>query len=109
MDKPKNQTIMVQFTKMLGHNLSKFLNIVLIISCVVHIMFLFYDNCNPKLPEMIMKYKNIKDVDMPLSFLVCLTMKNSELIDQKFKDAGYNDIYSFFAGRNRHNASIHKE
>ena len=61
---------------------------------------------HPKLPEIIMNYKNIRDVDMPLSFLVCLTIKNPELRDQKFKDAGYNNIHSFFAGRNMHNDSI---
>ena len=96
----------VQFKKMLRHNLSKLLNIVLIISCVVHIMFLFYNNSNPKLPEIIMTNKNIRDVEMPLSFLVCLTIKNPELKNKNFNDAGYSNIQQFFTGSSMHNDSI---
>ena len=91
--------------KMLKHNFSKLLNIVLIISCVVHIMFIFYINSNPKLPEIIISNKNIRDVEMPLSFLVCLTIKNPELRNKNFKEAGYNSMQQFFTGSSMYNNS----
>ena len=73
---------------------------------MVHIMFLFYNNSNPKLPEIIMTNKNIRDVEMPLSFLVCLTIKNPELRNKNFNDAGYSNIQNFFTGSSMHNDSI---
>ena len=91
--------------KMLRHNFNKLLNIVLIISCVVHIMFLFYINSYPKLPEIIINNKNIRDVEMPLSFLVCLTIKNPELTNKNFKDPGYKSIQQFFTGSSMYNNS----
>ena len=69
-------------------------------------MFLFYNNSNPKLPEIIMTNKNIRDVEMPLSFLVCLTIKNPELKDKNFKNAGYSNIQQFITGNSLHNDSI---
>ena len=91
---------------MLRHNLSKFLNVVLIISCLIHIMFLLYNNSNPEFPEIIMNHKNIRDVDMPLSFLVCLTIKHPERLDKSFLKVGYKNVHRIFTGRSMYNDSI---
>ena len=91
---------------MLRNNSSQILNMVLIISCIVHIIFIFYNNSNPAIPEIIIKNKNIKDVEMPLSFIFCLRNTNAELENEKYKKAGYIDNRKFFSGTSMYNDSV---
>ena len=88
------------------NNLSKIFNILLIISCIVHIIFIFYNNSHPAIPEIIIKNKKIIDVDMPLSFIFCLRNINSDLENEKYKKAGYDSIYRFFSGTSMFNESV---
>ena len=64
---------------MLKRNFTRLFNIFTIISCIMHIMFIFYTNSNPAIPEIILHNKNIMDVNMPLSFIFCLKNTNTEL------------------------------
>ena len=91
---------------MLGNNLPQILNVVLIISCVVHVMFIFYNNSNPANPEIIVENKNIMDVSMPLSFIFCLRNKNDESENEKYQQAGYKSTYRFFSGTSMFNQSV---
>ena len=91
---------------MLRSNLSKIFNIVLIFSCVIHVMFIFYTNSNPAIPEIILHNKNIMDVNMPLSFIFCLRNTNTELEEKKYREAGYDSYLRFFAGTSMFNESV---
>ena len=91
---------------MLRNNLSQILNLVFMISCVVHIIFIFYNNSHPAIPEIIIMNKKIMDVDMPLSFIFCLRNTNPDLENKKYKKAGYKDIHKFFSGTSMYNDSI---
>ena len=91
---------------MLKRNFTRFINIVLIISCIVHVILIFYNNSNPAILDIVMKNKNIKDVNMPLSFIFCLRNTNSELENEKYKKAGYLSTYRFFTGTSMYNDSI---
>lgn len=91
---------------MLRNNLSQILSIVLIISCVVHVIFIFYNNANPAIPEIIIENKKIMDVKMPISFIFCLRNKNTVLENEKYKKAGYAIIQRFFSGTSRYNESV---
>ena len=91
---------------MLGNNLTQILNIVLIISCIVHILFIFYNNSNPANPEIIIENKNIIDVSMPLSFIFCLKNTNFTSDHEKYQRAGYKDPSRFFAGTSIYNESV---
>ena len=53
-----------------------------------------------------MNHKNIRDVDMPLSFLVCLTIKHPERLDKSFLKVGYKNVHRIFTGRSMYNDSI---
>ena len=64
------------------------------------------NNSNPAIPEIIIKNKNIKDVDMPLSFIFCLRNRNVTSANEKYKEAGYESIYRFFSGTSMYNESI---
>ena len=99
---------------MLRGNLSKFFNIVLIFSCVIHVIFILYTNSNPAIPEIILHNKNIMDVNMPLSFIFCLRNTNTEIEEKKYREAGYFSVFSFYSGTSMFNESVvgwlgHKE
>ena len=85
---------------MVRNNVSQLLNIAFIISCVIHISFIFYNNSHPEVPDIILKNKHIKDVDMPISFLYCLTFN-----DENYKKAGYENRANFFTGKSIYNSS----
>ena len=91
---------------MLRGNLSKFFNIVLIFSCVIHVIFILYTNSNPSIPEIILHNKNIMDVNMPLSFIFCLRNTNIELEKKKYKEAGYDTVIKFYSGTSMFNDSV---
>ena len=91
---------------MLRNNLSQILNIVLIISCVVHVIFIIYNNSNPAIPEITVENKNILDVNMPLSFIFCLRNKNDKSENEKYQKAGYQSSYRFFSGTSMYNQSV---
>ena len=91
---------------MLKNNLSQILNIVLTISCVIHVIFIFYSNSYPAIPEIIIHNKKIMDINMPLSFIFCLRNKNSETENEKYKKAGYEFIQRFFLGTSKYNESM---
>ena len=46
------------------------------------------------------------DVDMPISIIFCLSETNSEIENEKYKKAGYINIYKFFSGTNMFNESV---
>ena len=96
------------YYKMLRNNLTQILNIVLIISCFVHVLFIFYNNSNPANPEIIIENKNIMDISMPLSFIFCLrNMKEvNESRNEMYQRAGYENPIKFFSGTSRHNESV---
>ena len=91
---------------MLERKFTLILNIVFVIICFIHLMFIFYNNSNPAIPEIILHNRNIKDVDMPLSFIFCLGNTNSEVDYEKYKRAGYSSIYKFFSGTSMYNDSV---
>ena len=91
---------------MLKRNFIGLLNIFLIISCIVHCMFIFYNNSNPANPKIIIENKNIIDVNMPLSFIFCLRNKSYKSEAEKYQKAGYKNPTRFFSGTSIYNESM---
>ena len=46
------------------------------------------------------------DVKMPLSFIFCLRKTNTDLENEQFREAGYDNVYRFFAGTSKYNDSV---
>ena len=106
---PKSKHLWIWSTvyyKMSRNNLTQILNIVLIISCFVHVMFIFYNNSNPANPEIIIENKNIMDVSMPISFIFCLKNMNFTSDHEKYQRAGYENPMRFFSGTSIYNESV---
>ena len=79
---------------------------ILIISCIIHVIFIFYNNLYPRIPEIIIQNKNIMDVNMPLSFIFCLKNTNTELEEKKYREAGYDTVFRFYSGTSMFNESV---
>ena len=105
---PKSKQLLSStvYYKMLRNNLSQILSIVLSISCVVHVMFIFYNNSYPAIPEILIETKKIMDVNMPLSFIFCLRNTNTALENEKYRKTGYENIQRFFSGTSMYNESV---
>ena len=72
----------------------------------MHVIFIFYSNSYPAIPEIITHNKKIMDVNMPLSFIFCLRNKHVETENIKYKKAGYDFIQRFFLGTSKYNESM---
>ena len=91
---------------MFKQNFTRLINIVFLIICSIHLIAIFYNNLNAAIPQIILRNKKIMDVNMPLSFIFCLSNTNSEFEDKKYQIAGYDSIYRFFSGTSMFNESI---
>ena len=58
----------------------------------------------PDLPDIKNYKKELKDIDFPVSFVICIDEHNDT--NKKFREFGYNDSYAFFNGESRFNSSI---
>ena len=84
--------------------ITRFINIVLISSCVFHVGNIVNDILNPNLPEISVYKKDLKDIEFPLSFLICIDQLVNA--DFKYKEVGYENKYRFFIAESIHNKSI---
>ena len=78
-----------------------------IILCMVffiHVGILTYKKVNPDLPEVKYYKKNIKDIDFPIAFQICIIENNNDA--KKYWDLGYMDLFEFFNGNSRFNESV---
>ena len=81
---------------MFKRNFCQILNIVFVVSCVIHVN---------AIPEITLYNKNNMDVKMPLSFIFCLRNKNPKTENEKYKKAGYEYMKRFFLGTSMYNES----
>ena len=85
-------------------NINRVTNLVLSIVCSVHIVCITINIIDPKLPE-IRQYKNdLKDIEFPVSFQICVDEINPN--NSIFKDFGYEGLHEFFKGESRFNSSV---
>ena len=71
---------------------------------IIHIIHLVYLTLYPELPDIKNYNKELKDIDFPVSFMICIDEQNSS--SKKFKEFGYNDSYAFFNGESMFNTSL---
>ena len=70
----------------------------------IHVGILTYKKVNPDLPEVKYYKKNIKDIDFPIAFQICIIENNNDA--KKYWDLGYMDLFEFFNGNSRFNDSV---
>ena len=84
----------------MGKILGYAINTIFIIVCFVHIVKVIYMSANPEFADTIIYGKQLKDIEFPIAFILCVSEEN---FSQKYKKHGYSDEEHFFAGQSGYN------
>ena len=79
------------------------INLILLIICIINSCDVFYKLVNPALPSIHEYDTNLKDIEFPISFRICLDDLNKTY--DRYKKLGYEDDYHFFLRRSKYNKS----
>ena len=82
--------------KLLGYAINTFF----IIICFVHVVKVIFMSAIPEFPETKMYGKQLKDIEFPIAFILCVTPDD---LSEKYKGRGYLDEEDFFTGQSRYN------
>ena len=75
----------------------------LVIAFIIHISIIAYNIKHPDFPSVKVYSKNLQDLDeFPLSFKLCARELSN--ITDRYREFGYNNVWSFFQGRRRFTA-----
>ena len=85
-------------------NFILFINLMLVMFCLVHISMNGYYILHPDLPAIRVYKKNLQDIDFPLAFKLCATETRDTFA--RYNNVGYVDDFDFFLGRSMFNASL---
>ena len=80
-----------------------FLNFFLLIICIINSCQVVDRLLHPELPSTRKSETDLKDIEFPLSFRICLYKLKD--INKRYQKLGYKDVYKFFLGRSRFNNS----
>ena len=81
------------------------MNLVLITACFVHLCYLGYYVLYPEYPTIAVYEKDLKDIDFPLSFRLCVNEPRNGLA--RFKSVGYRTYASLFFGISMYNDTVY--
>ena len=84
-------------------NLITFIYIILLVSCVIHIISIIYAIFYPKLPTIKVYKRKLNKLEFPLSFKICAEPSNEA---KEYRKVGYRNKKDFINGRNKYNKSI---
>ena len=77
--------------------ISPILNVVFFLICMIHICINGFYMIHPDLPSIRVSENNLKDIDFPVAFRICVTeIKNNT---KRYTDVGYKTEYKFFNGQ----------
>ena len=82
-------------------SIPKIVNLIFAIVFFIHIAIIGYRRAYPENPSVRVYDKDLKDIEFPLSFKICVREQYGVL--QRYQDIGYYDIYAFFRGQPSYN------
>ena len=98
-------TLLVSLTPaMMVSKITTLIQVFLTLSCMIHVGYIVYYIFNPELPEIRVYKKHLKDINFPISFLICAT--NYVNHSGPYQEIGYSKISNFFKGISKYNDSI---
>ena len=80
------------------------INFALLISCILNSCEIIFRLVNPELPSIREFNKDLKDIDFPVSFRICLNDLSGNF--DRYHNLGYNNAYDFFNGISKCNKSL---
>ena len=89
---------------MMVSRITTLIQIFLTLSCIIHVGYILHYILYPELPEIKVNKKHLKDINFPISFLICAT----NYVNQSgpYQEIGYSKISNFFKGISMFNDSI---
>ena len=81
-------------------------NISLVLICIIHVASILNTHLYPLYPDVHVYKANLKDIDFPLSFKICVFDLASNS-DAKYQRWGYKRQWDFYLGKSMFNESLH--
>ena len=81
-------------------NIFPILNKIFLLACLAHLMFMAYYLAYPERPAIEVYRKNIKQIEFPILFRVCVDEIDN--ISSRFQKAGYTHYWYLFYGKSMH-------
>ena len=77
--------------------ISPLINVTFLLVCLLHICINGFYMIHPDLPSIRVSENNLKDINFPLSFRICVTeIENST---KRYENVGYEGEFAFFSGK----------
>ena len=87
----------ITMNKAILRYISPIINVVFFLICMIHICINGFYMIHPDLPSIRVSENNLKDIDFPLAFRICVTEINNK--SSRYNDVGYRSEYTFFTGK----------
>ena len=71
--------------------------------CIANIVLIIHDMVHPKYPDVRIYTDDVKNIEFPLSFRLCIDQRN----ESRFHNFGYDDLTTFYRGRSVYNDSVY--
>ena len=78
---------------------------ILSIIFVAHVGYILYEILNPEYPEIINFKKDLYEIELPITFKICVNEVNLSISNKKYEMYGYEDLWQFYNGQSMYNAS----
>ena len=82
-----------------------FFNIFFSIIFLIHISSIGYNILYPEVPEIVVYKRNLKEIDFPMSFRICVHELNDTR--SRYQRFGYKNYDDFFRGKSMFNGSLY--
>ena len=80
-------------------------NLMLTLFCLLHISLNAHQMLYPNLPDIRIYKTDLKDIDFPLVFKLCVMEKHNSTA--RYTNVGYEDSFNFFQGVSKYNKSLY--
>ena len=81
-----------------------FFDIFFSIIFLIHVSSIGYNILYPEVPEIVVQKRNLKEIDFPMSFRICVNELDD--IRSRYQKFGYRHFYDFFRGKSMFNDSL---
>ena len=79
-------------------------NLIFTIMFAIHLTMIEYNLQYPKYPSVRIYKKNLKDIEFPIAFKLCVIELNNNSI--RYQKVGYKNEYDFFLGKSMFNENL---
>ena len=77
---------------------------IFVVACGFHVSHIVSNILNPQFPQVRHYKKVLKDIEFPISFLICIDQIVNDTT--KYREVGYSNVYRFYIGESMHNESV---